>query len=357
MKQLELILEILKQNRRNLKNKIDFLIGDKNSFHPETPVVLLDEVSHGNLGDQAIAYAEHQFIKKHTGYNLSSLLDFEATKCLKALHHDVENHSSILFFHGGGNFGTLYPSAESFRRTVLKKFPDVKIIMFPQSIFFSNDKKGNYELELSSKIYSNRKNLLIFAREPRSYEIIKNNFKNKVFLVPDIVFSLDITERLKGNRREGVITLFRNDQEKKISAQILTEINKYLTTNFKKITDSDTHIGPKYNNKIDSSNREEFLFEKWNEIADHELAITDRLHGMIFSYITKTPCIVFENNNHKIRETYDYWLKDCNYIEMVSSFEDFKSASEKLSKIKPKMKDFSKDFSTLANEINIRFTS
>ena len=53
---------------------------------------------------------------------------------------------------------------------------------------------------------------------------------------------------------------------------------------------------------------------KRDKFSKAELVITDRLHGMIFSVITKTPCLVFDNKNHKISETYTAWLKDCNYI-------------------------------------------
>ena len=45
-----------------------------------------------------------------------------------------------------------------------------------------------------------------------------------------------------------------------------------------------------------------------------ELVITDRLHGMLFSAITNTPCIVFDNSYGKISSLYDTWLKDNNGI-------------------------------------------
>ncbi|MDA3776081.1 polysaccharide pyruvyl transferase family protein [Streptococcus thermophilus] len=34
----------------------------------------------------------------------------------------------------------------------------------------------------------------------------------------------------------------------------------------------------------------------------YEVVLTDKLHGMIFSYITGTPCIVLANDNHKIEK-------------------------------------------------------
>ena len=55
-----------------------------------------------------------------------------------------------------------------------------------------------------------------------------------------------------------------------------------------------------------------------NEISQLDIVITDRLHGMIFCYITGTPCIAFDNDNHKISETYKKWLEEtCNYIILL----------------------------------------
>lgn len=45
--------------------------------------------------------------------------------------------------------------------------------------------------------------------------------------------------------------------------------------------------------------------------------LTDKLHGMIFLYITGTPCIVLANDNHKIEETYKHWLNNANYIRFI----------------------------------------
>ena len=47
---------------------------------------------------------------------------------------------------------------------------------------------------------------------------------------------------------------------------------------------------------------------------------TDRLHGMIFAFITGTPAIVFSNNNHKIEGAYE-WIKDCGYIYFIKNGE------------------------------------
>lgn len=61
----------------------------------------------------------------------------------------------------------------------------------------------------------------------------------------------------------------------------------------------------------------------WKSFSESRLIITDRLHGMIFAYITKTPAIVLPNSNFKITGCYE-WIKECGYIKMVdnSDFEE-----------------------------------
>ena len=49
--------------------------------------------------------------------------------------------------------------------------------------------------------------------------------------------------------------------------------------------------------------------------------ITDRLHGMIFAAITGTPCVVLQNNNHKIKATYESWLRPLKHIRLQENFD------------------------------------
>ena len=72
-----------------------------------------------------------------------------------------------------------------------------------------------------------------------------------------------------------------------------------------------------YNLFINDLNQCEFEVSKQLKIiSEHELVITDRLHGMIFSVITKTSCIAIKNNNYKISSSYE-WFKNLEYIKMI----------------------------------------
>ena len=62
--------------------------------------------------------------------------------------------------------------------------------------------------------------------------------------------------------------------------------------------------------------------ESW--ISAGGRADIDRLHGMIFSAITQTPCLVFRNYNHKLESFYNTWLKDLPQIAFVNTVDELK---------------------------------
>ena len=57
------------------------------------------------------------------------------------------------------------------------------------------------------------------------------------------------------------------------------------------------------------------------EFSKCKLIITDRLHGMIFSFITNTPCIALPNSNGKIKGVYK-WIANKGSVLFVENIDD-----------------------------------
>lgn len=76
-----------------------------------------------------------------------------------------------------------------------------------------------------------------------------------------------------------------------------------------------------------------------NHISEMELLITDRLHGMIFGFITGTPTIALSNNNPKIRESYK-WIESCPYVSFIADVRDLPETLDKMSRIRVSYDDF-----------------
>lgn len=284
-------------------------------------IIIMGEPHYGNLGDHAIFIAEKLLIQQYfKEYQLQMVHDENLDICSKKVK-DYINNEDIIMLQGGGNFGDTYVRPEKGRREVIKNFPNNKIIMFPQTVFFSNTINGKKELEISKKIYNNHNNLVLIAREKKSYEFMKKHFYNsKVYLSPDIAMTL----HFKANKaRNNILLLFRTDKEKTLKDNEIKLIENIVKEKYNKYKISDMNLGSGIRN-IGGKYREKLLKEKIEEFQTSKLVITDRLHGMIFAAITETPCIVFGSLDYKIAESYYNWLKDLKYIKYCENIKDFK---------------------------------
>ena len=111
-------------------------------------------------------------------------------------------------------------------------------------------------------------------------------------------------------------------------------IINYVEKNFESYKISDMNIGTKPVNNISEKIRENILKDKFEELQSAKLVITDRLHGMIFSAITETPCVVFDSLTHKIIESYD-WFKNLGYIQMCKNINNLENCIKKAINFKP----------------------
>lgn len=290
--------------------------------------VILGIPHHGNLGDNAIAMTEEKFLKENLkGYDIYTVPERNLHLCADKLKKYIKP-DDVLFMHGGGNIGDTYERPEKGRRKVIQNFPNNKIIIFPQTVYYSDTDFGRKELEISKEIYNNHPDLTMIAREEKSYEFMKKHFTNaKIILTTDIVMYLNKTDLSK--KREGVILALRTDKEKVFSENNQIEAENIVKKYYDKISITDTNIRD-INNNIFETEREMILDEKFSEFQTAELAITDRLHGMIFAAITSTPCVAFTNFNFKIKESFK-WLQHLGYIEFC---DDIKDLEEKIKKVR-----------------------
>lgn len=285
-------------------------------------IIFMGMPHHGNIGDQAIALAEEELIKKY--FPDFETVEFPEKTLLQSVveKKSIINNNDILLMHGGGNIGDTYDVPENGRRAIIEMFPNNKIIVFPQTAHFDNIE----ELNKSKRIYNAHKDLTIMAREEKSYKFMKENFdKCKVYLTPDIVMTMKETLNCE---RNNVLLMFRSDKEKTLSDDNQVKIMDMIKSIYGDYIKSDMHLGEDVTN-IGEELRERTVRDKFKQLNTCKLVVTDRLHGMIFSAVTETPCIVFGSYTHKIKESYK-WLKNLEYIEFC---EDIDSLEDKIIKV------------------------
>ena len=281
-------------------------------------VFLLGIPEHNNIGDLAITEAEISFIRQRHENIACVTVPYRVISAGTDFLTKIANDDDIIAGHGGGNMGDTYLYEEITRRSIINAFPNNKIVIFPQTLYFSDSAIGTTELEKTQSVYSSHKRLTIVAREKTSYESMCKYFPNNtVLLTPDIVLSMS---RVTPQRsRKGALICFRSDIESKIDADSYKIISMQCAKRFGSITVTDTvEKGWLYRLKPDSF----IINQKLKQFKSAEIVVTDRLHGMVFAAITGTPCIVFSNFNHKVKGVYD-WVKDLGYIKYCDSIDDF----------------------------------
>lgn len=300
-------LFISKISKKKIEENIDF--KKKKAFIFEISI-------NGNIGDQAISIAQYNYIK-------NMLSDFQIIEIPANDVYMYYNHirsillkEDIIMIQGGGNIGNLYLSAERARTFIIKKFKSNRVLSLPQSVFFTSDMLGKRELNRSIKVYEQNSNLFVFARDSDSFCFLNDILKHtKLSLCPDIVFSMDLVKNdLKSNK---ILTLLRNDIEKENNHNVENTIKIWADKNNVEICKSDTMKTSLGNTAF--KNRDIHFENMINEIIDSKVIITDRLHGMILSYLTGTPCIAINNSYKKVQKTYESWLSDSEYISFLKN--------------------------------------
>lgn len=215
--------------------------------------------------------------------------------------------------------GNLWLHNEITIRNIIKNYNNNKIIIFPQTIFYTDDEKGRKECKITSQYISNHKNLIICLREKRSYNFAKNNYKfqgnSKPVLCPDIVLfgSCEYAKKYPAKANKINICL-RKDCEKVTDTreEMIEKILEY--GEIKEITT----VVPRL---IPLKNRTKELEKIWKEFSEGSITITDRLHGMLFSVLNQTPCIVLNNKTGKVFGVLE-WIKSSNMVLTAETEED-----------------------------------
>ena len=319
------------------QKKADINVSDK-----EMRVWFLDAPAYGNLGDQAIAYAICKFC--HNVFPDAEILEFQEYNVIQYLSwlKATIKVEDLIVLQGGGNLGNLYPRYEFVRRTIIKSFPHNRIVVFPQSVYFSNDRAGKQEIAAARKTYAANKNLILFARDSRSFQEMVRDFpETHIEMCPDIVFSLNGIVSVEN--RYGIGVCMRDDKEKMILPEQTKKIIEQLSGNNAKNRKFDTAFNAE--KPIIGGYRERLVISKLKEFAECETVVTDRLHGMIFSYITSTPCVAVSNSTGKSLYAYNDWLNGSKGITFLQNPND--------SIVKPQNeKSLNLDFSNLVRALH-----
>lgn len=172
---------------------------------PDRPLVYLDYPVHLNFGDLLIMRGTERFCAQYGHRILArsahmNFLDRAASRITS---------QTILVMHGGGNFGDLYPVHQVFREEIVRRFPDNRIVVLPQSVYFSS----STELERSARLFKQHRDLILCVRDHESLAQTQGRFTQQTLLVPDMAHQLWGDSEPAGDLSGRTLTLLRTDIE------------------------------------------------------------------------------------------------------------------------------------------------
>lgn len=315
-------LRLLRNYNHYYKKQKQNLPLDK--IHSERGIVYVLAPSYSNLGDVAIFVESLDFLRKYATLPIKAVLYSRQCVNKKNLLSLPLNDDDLIIIQGGGNMGAFYSSEEYLRQNIVKWFPKNRIISMPQTVYFG-DRRKNYILSRAKKIYSSYKNLTIFARDVPSFDFCKQNFKCDVRICPDMVLSASPKRFLDYQKNKKVLLCFRKDIESKIENAFVKNIENYLGENGFSFEywDTDDLSGRNIENKEEKIQQ---VLEYFNHF---QFVVTDRYHGTILSYISKTPCIGLDNSYGKVKNGF-VWFNGSNYMFYADSFEKIRKSVDEI---------------------------
>lgn len=285
-------------------------------FPPEVP----------SIGDHAQILVIQQWFRQH--FPRMEIIRFTRQipkvdlknwdKLLRSVKDD-----DLIFISSGCDFGNLYPSSHELRKKLISTFPDNKIIQLPVTVFY------NHTIDVTSdtEFFANRKNVVLMCRDPRSYEILSRNLECNSLFVPDFAFLLKTP--LPRGERKGALLILRNDGERKFKPKIMANqrqklahytLKSLVKQGISKVTVKDVQIGE---GPITDENRESIINHVLDYYQNFKVVVTDRLHGMVFSVLTHTPCIALEGKvPHKLSGYKKLLSRSVRFVDNIRDVPD-----------------------------------
>lgn len=281
--------------------------------------VLYDLPYYSNIGDLLIWEGELSFLKG---------LPFKMLEYGSAFTSNLKRKikkDTIILLQGGGNFGDIWDIHE-FKRKVIRNYPENRIIIFPQTVFYQKNENMLRDIELMSR----HPYLTICARDIHSFEVLKKNFKNTILLVPDMAFCIPYENLQKYLQPTQNKTLYvkRKDKElckENISFSPLFNLFESDWPSYEQVTweEKGLKLAYKFRHLGLSSIIDLYAFyilrpqliRKGIEfVSQYREIYTTRLHVFILSILLGKSCTIIDNSYGKNSSFYETWLKNVDGI-------------------------------------------
>jgi glycosyltransferase involved in cell wall biosynthesis/exopolysaccharide biosynthesis predicted pyruvyltransferase EpsI len=232
--------------------------------------------------------------------------------------------SDVICIPDGGDRVNAMLFMDTIRKDVVKKYKNNRIVIFAQALNYDSSEDGILQLKQNQSLISKCKDITLCVKDRYSYDLVKQYFDCTVVLIPDIVLYSNYSTSYPVERK-GAMLLLQSDAKGIWSEDNRQLIEAIVQLNGRNIRYNDLQLIL----NISVFDRKDVLDAFLRKIEEVEIVITDRIYGMLFCAITKTPCIAILENNHIFESAYE-GLTDFEYIIKINHLNELEETVQKL---------------------------
>jgi len=288
--------------------------------------VFLDLPYYSNIGDTLIWKGTEELLKK-IPYKCLLRASFQT------FQYPTLDENVVIIMMGGGNWGDLYSPLNELRRNVVQGYPNNKIIILPQTVYY----EGLRNARNDAIVFRQHKHLTICARDRYSYRFLKAyGFGKDIRLVPDMAFCIDTDELrhyCKPALRKDLI--FKRVDKEKTDVSVADGLtDNYDVSDWPDYETSEPQVEHLYELIKDGKYAvaDEYAVNSYlparvktgvELISQYDNVFSNRLHGAILAMLLGKEVYMLDNSYGKNSQYYDTWLKGCENVRLLSRYKRF----------------------------------
>ncbi len=287
-------------------------------------IIYVDYPLHPNVGDLLINLGTEKFF---ADYNLNVWKRYTYHDFPQKLKGITDN--DIFMFHGGGNFGDIYPEHLDLLQQIITQYPKNRIIVLPQTIYFKDQKR----LRETCAKFAKHDRLDIFVRDEPSMESLTAGGLRNIAMMPDMAHQLTgELPYLPESNFSKPLYFFRKDPESRGVPSALTD-KSLLFVDWNDSFSIFNHVSfhliyriAKYGRTMGSPIhmqktwypvRDGFVKNALKMFSLASVVYTDRLHAMLLSLLIGKPVFAFDNSYGKLTSYYNAWLREVPLVTLM----------------------------------------
>lgn len=298
--------------RHLIKDSLEPVIGRR--------CILIDIPYYQNIGDVLIWEGEKDFLHDIGCECICSASYW--TFRFPVIEEDV-----CILFNGGGNIGDLYPEHIEFLLKIIDKYPNNRIVILPQTVYYKDKDKERVHL----KQINRHRDLIFCARDKKVANEVAQYIDN-VLTIPDMAFynNLKKLESFEKPTRLSRLIIKREDEEtgkSKTSTTGTVADWPTLVKSFRTSTFINKIFYTLATKGIVLRTLWDWYFHEYHSlmmikegvqfISPYREVETTRLHGCILSILLDKKVSLIDNSYGKNSEFYKSWLIEDEDITLI----------------------------------------